>query len=1173
MIPFISGLIAGALALSGAWFGLQDQSESTLGAFGDPFKSIRLATDPDNGECLTTDGADNVWSSDCGDGGVGGSGDPFPFTPQTWGNSTSTVIGFTQGIISNASSTFTSTLRLSNFTSGSLAVDAEGDIYKAATTTFSTGLTYSNGAVTADLGTAIDISGETNLTAGDALTLTDDDLDFDGGASPGGELGNTWASPTIDDSLAVSSWNLTTPTFTTNFTFDGVTVTGLSGIDTSVITGTAGTSGNCAEWDANGDLVDAGDPCGTGAGGGGSGTFSTTTSTVAGQLINYPNNDDDIVAIGANATTSAEFYFDPNTLQAVFGTGAAGDSSLAFGPNTSNQWIMGYDETDKSFAIASSTALGSSNVLTIGKTFGIRNANNHTLGQATTFRVATTTADGDYTSLITAFAALPSTGGSIEIGCGTFALGSGLLFDKSNVVIKGQGRCTNLTFDGETVPTAVRMADSTQRFNIVMEDLLISNVGAAGNGVCIDFTDFTLSHFVRVDCGSTNIGYQASTTDTHYNTIESPRISVSGTGSHFVYLSSGTQNAPIGNTLINVRGVGDASTTGYYINAHQTTCIKCFSETSPAIGMLIGVFANDSTLDVYLEANTVNLQFEGNPQGTAITGFIADADTTNVVGLEYADGVDFRARVQYLPVRAYLIGQGATKYGMGIGTTSDDHPLTIAATSSSAAYNQLRIDNSNPTATSPTGIVFSNQAGFVDTARISASPGTSFTNTSFRIAVANSSKALVDRLTIDVNGLVTIENATTTRFSSTYASSTDQVIGRDLTFGGVTGNSWDDFCATITGSSALCDGDDASGAGGGEFPFTVTSHAGTTTSATSTPLFLRGNAISLLASSTAYFDTLQSGVTIIGAPGDANNPGITVGGAAGGPGLYYVGTNTLGLSNGLLDEVQLGAGDFSPVENDDVALGTASLTWSDLFLASGAVININSDILLTHSADLLALSGGTFRTNDLQLTTGSGLRTGTSAGNTVLFQARDVDGAAYTTFATLTANDTPTFSILPTTVVVDPTGSIAIPQSATVTVDAAGELALDTTTNNLILATSTNAGGFVVASATTTLYSFSVASTSPDLRSGGIIDLPAHFLPQNAVAIMCHVDGGTSVVVNLSDGTNDTQTVTCSTTRAQYVVSTNAQFTANEAIRLEVGTVTGAVDYVVIRVLGYRVSD
>lgn len=41
-------------------------------------------------------------------------------------------------------------------------------------------------------------------------------------------------------------------------------------------------------------------------------------------------------------------------------------------------------------------------------------------------------------------------------------------------------------------------------------------------------------------------------------------------------------------------------------------------------------------------------------------------------------------------------------------------------------------------------------------------------------------------------------------------------------------------------------------------------------------------------------------------------------------------------------------------------------------------------------------------------TTGGALRTNTGAGNTLLIRAYDVDGAAYTTFITLTANNTPT---------------------------------------------------------------------------------------------------------------------------------------------------------------------
>ncbi len=48
---------------------------------------------------------------------------------------------------------------------------------------------------------------------------------------------------------------------------------------------------------------------------------------------------------------------------------------------------------------------------------------------------------------------------------------------------------------------------------------------------------------------------------------------------------------------------------------------------------------------------------------------------------------------------------------------------------------------------------------------------------------------------------------------------------------------------------------------------------------------------------------------------------------------------------------------------------------------------------------------------NLNISAGGAIRTGTSAGNTLLFQARDVDGAAWTTFATLTANNTPSFDL------------------------------------------------------------------------------------------------------------------------------------------------------------------
>jgi hypothetical protein len=59
-------------------------------------------------------------------------------------------------------------------------------------------------------------------------------------------------------------------------------------------------------------------PTSTGGGGSAGGTWSTTTSQVSGRLVNYSNNNTDIISIGANATTSAKMFFDPNMNTSYF---------------------------------------------------------------------------------------------------------------------------------------------------------------------------------------------------------------------------------------------------------------------------------------------------------------------------------------------------------------------------------------------------------------------------------------------------------------------------------------------------------------------------------------------------------------------------------------------------------------------------------------------------------------------------------------------------------------------------------------------------------------------------------------------------------------------------------------------------------------------------------------
>lgn len=104
------------------------------------------------GDCRT------VWPT-----GGSGSSFAFPWTAQSWGNSTSTTLGFLNGFLSNASSTINAPLRLSTLSAGGLAIGSGGLVYSGATTTAGTGLTYSGNAF--NVNTTQNIAKLSNLTS------------------------------------------------------------------------------------------------------------------------------------------------------------------------------------------------------------------------------------------------------------------------------------------------------------------------------------------------------------------------------------------------------------------------------------------------------------------------------------------------------------------------------------------------------------------------------------------------------------------------------------------------------------------------------------------------------------------------------------------------------------------------------------------------------------------------------------------------------------------------------------------------------------------------------------------------------------------------------------------------------------------------------------------------
>lgn len=149
--------------------------------------------------------------------------------------------------------------------------------------------------------------------------------------------------------------------------------------------------------------------------------------------------------------------------------------------------------------------------------------------------------------------------------------------------------------------------------------------------------------------------------------------------------------------------------------------------------------------------------------------------------------------------------------------------------------------------------------------------------------------------------------------------------------------------------------------------------------------------------------------------------------------------------------------------------------------------------------------------------------------------------------------------------------SFEIPNSTAPVVDAIGEIALDTTDNQLLVGTSTNASFPAVIPLEQPLFSFTTGSTSVAFESGGLMPIDKWVTEGREITrFSCHVQGGTSKVVNVTDGSNDTESITCATTETEDTsVDTNSTFSADELWKLEYGATTGVVDYVSFTAYGF----
>lgn len=132
-------------------------------------------------------------------------------------------------------------------------------------------------------------------------------------------------------------------------------------------------------------------------------------------------------------------------------------------------------------------------------------------------------------------------------------------------------------------------------------------------------------------------------------------------------------------------------------------------------------------------------------------------------------------------------------------------------------------------------------------------------------------------------------------------------------------------------------------------------------------------------------------------------------------------------------------------------------------------------------------------------------------------------------------------------------GSFGIPNGVNPTVNAAGEIAHDTSDDQLLYG----------ATPRVLAYTYERCFTIEDVAAAD--DNVPIWSPNDAITITglyCRTQGGTSASITISDGTNAMEEVICdSDGQADDGTLVNNTFTANERMEFDTGTVTGAVDW------------
>jgi hypothetical protein len=259
------------------------------------------------------------------------------------------------------------------------------------------------------------------------------------------------------------------------------------------------------------------------------------------------------------------------------------------------------------------------------------------------------------------------------------------------------------------------------------------------------------------------------------------------------------------------------------------------------------------------------------------------------------------------------------------------------------------------------------------------------------------------------------------------------------------------------------------------------------------------------------------------------------------------------------DRVEINATGLSPFASDGLALGSTTLMWSDLFLASGGVINFNNgNATLTHSAGLItsnvALSLGTsnaFTTGTIELGAASDTTISRVSAGVIAVEGVNVllnGGALGTPSSGTLTNCTglPVAGITSSTSTALGVGSLELGAASDTTLSrtAAGILAVEGEVLNGYTTTATAAGTTTLTITATRVQYFTGSTTQTvKLPTTSVVLGQTYVIKNNSTGSVTVQSSGANTIVVLGAG----QAATFTALAATPTTAANWDFTLVEA--------------------------